>query len=147
MSQLERLDHKSLVQMNVRNRKALRNAEMAWNRVGGRLIATVAGAGAAYAAGAFMHSATKQGKEEGTLGGTEDPTKLAGIDKDLAAGLGITLLGVLASGKKGKIAKFGQYIEAAGTGILSGYAYTLGYSMAGDADAGYLQTRGQAAAA
>ena len=123
-----------LQRLAVNARKRLRNAELDKARMGTRAAAVFVGAGAAGAMGYVMGGLNRQAVDDQTLDTDEDPTKIAGIDIDLAVGLGATIIGVVMSGKS-STRKAGGFVEAAGTGILSGYAYTYGHSMGMEADA------------
>lgn len=114
----------SKLAMNARRR--LRNAEADKARMGQRALAVVVGGGAAAAMGYIMGGLSQEAGAGS--GGEDDPTLLFGLNLDLVAGLGITTIGVL-MGAKSSTRRYGEYVEAAGTGILSGFAYTYGYSI------------------
>ena len=135
MPALDNLGRSDLQKLAINARKKLRNAELDKARLGTRIGAVLVGSGAAGAMGYVMGGLNRQGDEDKTLGTDEDPTKIAGIDIDLAAGLGITAIGVYLSAKGPKSRQVGEFVEAAGTGILSGYAYTWGHSMGMETEA------------
>ena len=134
MPALDQMSRTDLTNLALRARKKLRNAELDKTRIGQRALAVAVGGGAAGLMGYVMG-----GLEQEALGMTEaelaekDPTKLVGIDLDLVVGLLATVVGVAMAGKT-STRKAGEYVEAAGTGILSGYAYTYGHSMGMEAE-------------
>jgi hypothetical protein len=125
MSEIEKLDKQKLVQLAKGMRNRARNMALDKQRMASRVTNVAVGAGASFVVGYFMG-----GKEaeyltvaaEVEAGTAEDPRKVMGIDIDLLLGLGVSGLGV--TGLAGK--KASDLCEAAGTGILAGYAYARG---------------------
>ncbi len=134
MPALDHISRQDLQKLATNARKRLRNAEMDKARMGQRAMAVGVGAGAAGIMGYVMGGLAKEaeGLTESELE-ESDPTKIAGIHLDLAIGLVTTVVGVAMSGKS-TTRKAGEFVEAAGTGILSGYAYTYGYDMGKEAE-------------
>jgi pseudouridine-5'-phosphate glycosidase len=120
------MSRQDLQGLAVRARKKLRNAELDKARMGQRAAAVAIGAGAAGLMGYVMGGLRKDNPEK--LGTDEDPTKIAGVDLDLAVGLAATVAGVVMSGKT-STRRAGEFVEAAGTGILAFYAGTWGHSL------------------
>jgi hypothetical protein len=126
MADIDRLPHADVVALARRARSRIRNAELDRERMTRRVMAVGVGGGAALAMGYIMGGLSQE-PGAGT-GGEDDPTKIAGIDIDLLTGIAATAVGVAMSGKA-STRKAGELVEAAGTGILSGVAYTYGQQM------------------
>jgi N-acetylmuramic acid 6-phosphate (MurNAc-6-P) etherase len=134
MPAIDNMGRGELQKLALNARRRLRNAELDKARIGMRAGAVVIGAGAAGVMGYVMGGLEKEaeGLTEAELA-ENDPTKVVGIDIDLGVGLLLTIGGVVMAGKA-STRKFGTFVESAGTGILSGYAYTYGHSMGMEAD-------------
>jgi hypothetical protein len=135
MPAIDSMGRGELQRLALSARKRLRNAELDKARMGVRATAVAVGAGAAGVMGYVMGGLEKEASllTEAQLK-EDDPTQIAGIDIDLGVGLLLTIGGVVMSGKT-STRKAGEFVEAAGTGILSGYAYTYGFTLGQEADA------------
>ncbi len=133
MPALDSMGRTDLQKLAVNARKRLRNAEMDKARMGQRALAVGIGSGAAGLMGYVMGGLNAQAEKDNTVDTDEDPTKLMGIDLDLVVGLVTTIAGVAMSGKSSQ-RKTGEFVQAAGTGVLAGYFYTYGHSMGKEAE-------------
>lgn len=121
---IEKLPREQLAKMAVNMRRRARNEALDRARMVQRLLAVGVGTGAAYGMGMFMAGKEKEyatnaaAIEAGTM---EDPRKLAGVDIEIVAGGGASLLGIVLQGKSGS-RKIGEIAEAAGVGVLSFWA-------------------------
>lgn len=129
MAEIDKLDRRNAIELAKRMRNKMRNLDLDQKRLTERLIAVGIGATAAYAMGFYMGGLEFEYQQNAAAidaGDAEDPRKLAGVDIDLLAGLGLTAAGLFGGGflKKGKM--LSAAVESAGTHILAGYAYSLG---------------------
>lgn len=146
--QIDKLGRNEAISLAKKMRQRARNLSMDKQRMSQRAIAVGVGAVSAYGVGMWMGSKMHDFLELGGPGNSsvqaaedalkadaslEDPRKIAGIDADLLLGLAATGLGV--SGLAGRQAS--DLIEAAGAGVLAGYAYSKG------AQAGLESARGE----
>ena len=134
MADIDRLDRGSAIDLAKRMRSKNRNLALDRDRLTRRVGAVVAAAGAAYVMGYYMGGLQHEYQQNQTAidaGTMEDPRKMAGIDIDLLAGLGLAVVGLGMQGAFGARKRVGiaaDLVEGAGTGILSGYANNLGMS-------------------
>lgn len=134
MAEIDKLDRNSAIDLAKRMRNKARNIELnktrMMTRLGTAAISAAAAGGMGYYMGGLEHEWEVAGMpEEG------DPRKLGDmIDIDLAAGLAVTGVGIAMAGTK-KSEKAGEYVEAAGVGILAGWAYSRGSSAGKEAAA------------
>lgn len=128
MPEIDKMDRNSAIDLAKRMRNKARNLELNKGRMMTRLGATGVAMGAAGGMGYYMGTLTYEWQQAGSPE-DDDPRKLGGVlDLDLAAGLVVTGLGIVMAGSK-KSEKAGEYVEAAGTGILSGWAFSRAMSM------------------
>lgn len=129
MPAIDSMGRGELQKLALNARRRLRNAELDKARMGMRAAAVAVGAGAAGVMGYIMGGLEKEAAAmtEAELA-ESDPTKVIGIDIDLGVGLLLTVGGVAMAGKA-STRKVGSFLESAGTGILSAYAYTYGHSL------------------
>lgn len=135
MSELDKLSRNDAITALKKMRNRARNAALDKQRFSRRAVATALQAGSAFAMGWFMGGREHEFRQALAAAGLdpsnppdtlpegfEDPRKIAGIDIDLAIGLGLTvgsLTGMLGS-------KMSDMLESVGTGVLAGYAYMRG---------------------
>lgn len=125
MPEIDKLDRNSAIDLAKRMRNKARNIELNKAKMMQRLGATAVGAAAAGAMGYYMGTLEHEWEQAGSPE-DDDPRKLGGvIDLDLAVGLGVTAVGIAMSGSK-KTESPGQYVEAAGSHIIAGWAYSRG---------------------
>ena len=134
MPEIDKMDRNSAIDLAKRMRNKARNLELnksrMMTRVGASVVSGLAAGGVGYYMGTLEHEWEQAGSPE-----DDDPRKLGGmVDLDLAIGLGVTAVGILMAGSK-KSEKAGEYVEAAGTGVISGWAYSRGASMGKEAAA------------
>jgi hypothetical protein len=134
VAEIDKLDRQSAIELAKRLRARYRNVSLDKTRLAQRIGASVAAVGGAYVMGHYMgglqheYDMNAAAIDAGTM---EDPRKVAGIDIDLLVGLGMTLAGLgmqgLLGGKSRKGAGMAaDLVEAAGNGILAGYAFSAG---------------------
>lgn len=90
-------------------------------------VATVTGYALGYWMGGFEHEKSKM--DEAAIETDGDPTKWAGMDKDLVIGVVVSGLGIMNVGGK----KVAPILESAGFGALAGWGYSRGRDMGYDA--------------
>lgn len=83
-------------------------------------VSTVAAFAVGYWMGGLRYEKSKMSEAE--LEANGDPTKMAGMDKDLVVGVVISGLGIAGVGGK----KVAPVLESAGFGTLAGWAYSRG---------------------
>lgn len=141
MAQVDSLDRKSAIDLAKRMRSKARNVALDRERLVRRVGAVVAAGVGAYVVGHYMGGLQHEYEmnavaiDNGTM---EDPRKIAGIDIDLLAGLVLTGVGLGMQGAFGKRKSVGMaadIVEGAGTGVLAGYAYSMGASAGKEAAA------------
>ncbi len=115
---LELVPRGHLEKMAMNMRRKARNAAMDRQRMTRRLVTAVVGAGSAFAMGMYVGSQAKAGK----------PTDIGGVDVELIAGGVLAAGGILLQGKP-RSAKFGEFFEASGMGVLAYYAGSRGEQM------------------
>lgn len=131
MADIDKLGRGEAIELARKMRNKVRNIAVDKDKLTKRITTTAVAAGAAYGVAYWMGQAEADylaNKGAIDAGSAEDPRKIAGIDKDLLIGVGLTAVGLLGGAAKGagKVGTAGDVIESAGVGILSGYAYSKG---------------------
>ena len=104
-----------LERLTLSMRKKARNAAIDKETMQRRVMTGIVGAGSAYATGFYMGRRAAKGQS----------TKISGVDMELAVGGLATLSGIALQGKSGT-ARFGEFLESGGMGVLAYYAGTRG---------------------
>lgn len=117
---LRAVPREKLESMAMNMRRKARNAALDRQRITHRIMTGVVGAGSAFGMGYLMGSRQAAGES----------TDIGGVDMELVIGGVTTLGGVLLQGK-GKTAKAGEFLEAAGMGVLAYYAGSRGEQLGG----------------
>lgn len=132
MADIDKLGRGEAIELARKMRNKVRNIAVDKDKLTKRITTTAVAAGAAYGVAYWMGQAEADylaNKGAIDAGSAEDPRKIAGMDKDLLIGLALTGVGLLGGSAKGggKVGQgAGDVAEAAGVGILSGYAYMKG---------------------
>ncbi len=121
---LQQLSKSDAIELATRMRNKARNVKLSAAETSKKLVRTSLGAGAAFATGYWMGGLRheKSGMTDAQIESEGDPTKWAGVDKDLAVGIVVTGLGVMNVGGK----KVAPALEWLGGGVLAGWAYSRG---------------------
>lgn len=125
---LANMPPEKLARLALKARNRLRNQALNQQRLKARLMAVGSSLVGASVAGFIMGGAMADrdaNQEAITSGAMEDPTKMGGVDKDLAAGFVMTIAGIAIQSfsKSETLSLVGEIVEGSGVGA---FAYWMG---------------------
>lgn len=123
-NKLQQLSKTDAIELAARMRNKARNIKLSAAETSRKVmhgaVATVAGYALGYWMGGLEHE--KAQMTDAQIEAEGDPTKWAGMDKDLVIGVTVSALGIMNVGGK----KVAPILEAGGFGALAGWGYSRG---------------------